>query len=64
MGWSDSPTSGGRYQRTIREGQMGGKRQRTLKHVLDKDRALDDVLVSGELFVVGGDEKDHCGLSE
>jgi len=33
---------------------------RTFKHVLDQDRALYDVLVGIELFVIGGDEENHC----
>ena len=32
---------------------------RTLKHVLDEDAALSDLLVDDELFIIGGDEKDH-----
>ena len=31
----------------------------TLEHVLDKDAALNDLLVGVELLVVGGDEENH-----
>ena len=36
---------------------------RTLEHVLDEDAALSDLLVDDELFIIGGDEKNHreCG---
>ena len=36
-----------------------GMGARTLKHVLDEDRAFDDVLVGVELLIVRGDEENH-----
>lgn len=36
----------------------------TLEHILDENGALDDILISGELLIVRGDEKDHCGLEK
>ena len=30
------------------------------EHVLDEDAALGDFLVDDELFIIGGDEEDHC----
>ena len=35
------------------------RQMHTLKHVLDQDGALSDLLVDDELLVVGGDEEDH-----
>ena len=35
--------------------------RRTLKHVLDEDRTLCDLLVDDKLLVIGGDEEDHVG---
>jgi hypothetical protein len=58
MGWSDSPTS--KEKKDLRGlWRTGLETRHTLKHVLDEDAALNDLLVGVELFVIGSDEKDH-----
>lgn len=32
----------------------------TFQHIFDKYGAFCDVLLNDELFIIGGDEKDHC----
>ena len=44
---------------SARVAQDGRLERFTLEHVLDKNAALDDLLVCVELLVVRGDEEDH-----
>ena len=62
MGWSDSPTSIANTGASISLRSNSDKccaTILTLKHVLNENRALDDLLVGGELLVIGSDEENH-----
>ena len=61
IGWSLSPTSVDRHcQKKVWHKASDG--QPTLKHVLDEDAALGDLLVDDELLVIGSDEENHGEL--
>lgn len=54
IGWSLSPTStGGRGGQVWDGGRSRGGGELAFKHVLDEDAALGDLLVDGELLIIG-----------
>jgi hypothetical protein len=59
IGWSLSPTSEGRVSGWW--AACGRKSGNTFEHVFDQYGTLCNFLVDDELFVIGGDEKNHCG---
>jgi hypothetical protein len=57
IGWSLSPTSEARVSGCWACGRKSGN---TFEHVFDQYGTFRNVLVDDELFVIRGDEKNHC----